>query len=334
MFTKLYEQIIKYIKKEYKFLITLMIVFVLSTLKLPYYIDIPGGIINISDRISINNSKCLSGTMNFAYVSELRATIPTLLIEKINKDWDLIDYKDIVASNETAEEANLRDTILLKEAVSNALYVGFSKSNKDFKVKNNKVFVTYIYKDADTDLKVGDQIIKIDSVDINSYEDLSYVRNKKVGDKVDIIVLNKDKEYKRYAKLIKMEDKTLIGVTISSTFDIESNDTVDISYKAKESGPSGGLMMALTVYSYLSNDDLTKGRVVVGTGTIDKDGNVGSIGGVKYKLIGAVKNKADLFIVPNGENYEEALKVKKEKGYDIDIYGVDTFEDALNILKK
>ena len=133
MFTKLYEQIIKYIKKEYKFLITLMIVFVLSTLKLPYYIDIPGGIINISDRISINNSKGLSGTMNFAYVSELRATIPTLLIEKINKDWDLIDYKDIVASNETAEEANLRDTILLKEAVSNALYVGFSKSNRHHK---------------------------------------------------------------------------------------------------------------------------------------------------------------------------------------------------------
>ena len=130
MFTKLYEQIIKYIKKEYKFLITLMIVFFVSTIRLPYYIDIPGGIINISDRISINNSESLSGSMNFAYVSELRATIPTLLIEKINKDWDLINYKDIVASNETAEEANLRDTILLKEAVSNALYVGFSNNNR------------------------------------------------------------------------------------------------------------------------------------------------------------------------------------------------------------
>jgi PDZ domain-containing protein len=79
---------------------------------------------------------------------------------------------------------------------------------------------------------------------------------------------------------------------------------------------------------------LSKGRNVVGTGTIDKDGNVGSIGGVKYKLIGAVKNKADIFLVPNGENYEEALKVKKEKNYDIKIVGVSTLKDAINELNK
>ena len=334
MFIKLYEQIINYIKKEYKFLITLMMIFVLFTFKLPYYIDIPGGIINISDRISINDSNGLSGTMNFAYVSELRATIPTLIIEKINNDWDLIDYKDVVANNETEEEAYLRDTILLKEAVSNALYVGFSKSNTDFKLKNNKVFVTGIYKYANTDLKVGDQIIKIDDTIINNYEDLSFVRNKKVGDTVSITVLKNNKEYVRYAKLIDLENQVLIGVTISNTFDIDSNNVVDINYKAKESGPSGGLMMALTIYSYLSGDDLTNGRTIVGTGTIDKDGNVGSIGGVKYKLIGAVKNKADLFIVPNGENYNEAIKIKEEKGYNIDIYGVDTFQDAIDVLKK
>ena len=72
-------------------------------------------------------------------------------------------------------------------------------------------------------------------------------------------------------------------------------------------------MMALSIYGNLTNQDLTNGKTIVGTGTIDIDGNVGSIGGVKYKLIGAVKNKADIFIVPNGENYDEAIKIKKEK---------------------
>ena len=74
------------------------------------------------------------------------------------------------------------------------------------------------------------------------------------------------------------------------------------------------------------------GKTIVGTGTIDINGNVGPIGGVKYKLKGAVKNKAEIFIVPNGENYEEAIKLKKENNYKIDIIGVNTIDDALNYL--
>ena len=92
-------------------------------------------------------------------------------------------------------------------------------------------------------------------------------------------------------------------------------------------------MMALSIYGNLTNQDLTNGKTIVGTGTIDIDGNVGSIGGVKYKLIGAVKNKADIFIVPNGENYDEAIKIKKEKNYKIKIIGVSTLKEAINELK-
>ena len=331
MFTKLYDQIIKYIKKEYKFLLTLLIILLISTIKLPYYIDIPGGIINISDRISIDQKK-LSGTLNFAYVSELRATIPTLIIEKLNKDWDLVDFDDIIVDNEN--DAKFRDELSLKEAVSNALYVGFSESGEKFEISNDKIYVTYIYENAETDLKIGDQIIKIDDKIINSKKDLSYVQTKNVGEKVNITVINNDKEYIRKANLIELDKKVLVGVGIGETFDIESNHDINISYKARESGPSGGMMMALTIYSYLTDTDLTKGRKVVGTGTIDTNGNVGSIGGVKYKLMGAVKNKADIFLVPSGENYEEAIKLKNEKHYNIDIYSVKNFKEAIEILNK
>ena len=68
MFIKLYETILDYIKKEYKFLLVIVTLFLLMTIKLPFYIDMPGGIINISDRITIDNKKKLKGTMNFAYV--------------------------------------------------------------------------------------------------------------------------------------------------------------------------------------------------------------------------------------------------------------------------
>ena len=52
-------------------------------------------------------------------------------------------------------------------------------------------------------------------------------------------------------------------------------------------------MMSLAIYNALTNNDLTKGRLIVGTGTIDENGKVGEIDGVKYKLKSAVNKKAD-----------------------------------------
>ena len=102
--------------------------------------------------------------------------------------------------------------------------------------------------------------------------------------------------------------------------------------KTTESGPSGGLMMSLALYNSLVSEDITKGRTIIGTGTIDIDGNVGAIGGVRYKLIGAVKKKAEIFLVPE-ENYEEALEVKTEKNYDIRLISVKTLQEAIDALK-
>jgi Lon-like protease len=53
--------------------------------------------------------------------------------------------------------------------------------------------------------------------------------------------------------------------------------------------------------------DLTGGKIIAGTGTIDDDGDVGPIGGIPQKLVGAKKAHAQLFLVPAG-NCAEALR--------------------------
>ena len=90
-------------------------------------------------------------------------------------------------------------------------------------------------------------------------------------------------------------------------------------------------MMTLSIYSQIADLDVTHGKKIVGTGTIDINGNVGMIDGVKYKLKAAVKNKADLFIVPY-DNYDEALKTKINIKAQIDIIPVKTFDEALDYL--
>ena len=91
--------------------------------------------------------------------------------------------------------------------------------------------------------------------------------------------------------------------------------------------------MTLTIYNYLTNDSLTNKRKIVGTGTIDINGTVGKIDGVKYKLISAANYKADIFLVPY-DNYIEAMNIKNKYNYDIKIYPVKTIEEAIEYLKK
>jgi Lon-like protease len=71
-------------------------------------------------------------------------------------------------------------------------------------------------------------------------------------------------------------------------------------------GPSAGLMFTLGIIDKLRPADLTGGKIIAGTGTIDDDGDVGPIGGIPQKLVGAKQAGAQLFLVPAG-NCAEAL---------------------------
>ena len=90
--------------------------------------------------------------------------------------------------------------------------------------------------------------------------------------------------------------------------------------------------MALTIYNALTQEDITNGKKIVGTGTISEDGIVGEIDGIKYKLAGAEKANAEIFLCPTG-NFEEALKEKEINNYNIEIIEATTLENTINILK-
>ena len=129
--------------------------------------------------------------------------------------------------------------------------------------------------------------------------------------KLNIKVKNNNKEYNRYAKVIEYEGEKKLGVILTTINEYKTNPSVKINIDANESGSSGGLIMALAIYNKLVKEDITKGLTIVGTGTIDEYGNIGTIGGIKYKLKNAESKNADLFLVPKGENYDEAINYLK-----------------------
>ena len=333
MLIKLYENIKNYIIENCKSFLILIIIFIIFFVHLPFYISAPGGVIDTKNKIDVSTDFKLKGSLNMAYVSSIKGNIPLLTYALISPNWDIEKESEITAGNESIEDEEYRNKLLLEEANDTALLVAYANSNIDYETKNNKVYVTYIDELSKTNFKVGDQIIKIEDNTVTKKQDLyDYIDNKEIGDKVTFTVIRNNKEKKCYAKLIDVDKTPKVGIVITEDMDIKSDRHVDIKFKGKESGSSGGLMMSLTIYSYLNKIDITKGKKIVGTGTIDKAGNIGEISGIKYKLIGAVKEKCDIFLVPQGENYIEARNLKNKKHYNIDIIPVETFKEALSYL--
>lgn len=334
MTNKIYVKVKSFLKENYFYLIVIAVTIFLGTFKLPFYVDAPGGLIDTNDRIKIKGSYKSEGTFYMTYVSEIKTTIPIYLYALINKDWDIVDEKEMTYGDLSVNEVIEYGKITMKESNKDAIKIAYEKAGYEVEEKNSNTVLIYRSEKSDTDLKVGDIIDKIEDEKVTDYDDIiDKLSNYKVGDKINFDVTNNGKKYKRYAKLISVDGEAKIGIILLETRDIITNPSCVLSYNNNESGSSGGLMTTLTIYNSLIEKDLTHGLKIAGTGTIERDGKVGEIAGVKYKLIGAVKNKAKIFFVPDGENYKEAVKVKKEKGYDIEIVSVKTFDDAVLYLE-
>lgn len=334
MISRVYDKT-KKIMKDNKMIILIYIILVISfSIPLPYYIDKPGGAINIRDKVKINEAHSSTGGFYYGYVSEMRATLPFYLYARFNPDWDLIKSKDMTYDNETIKDENVRNKILMNETNSNAVIVAYQKANKKIEVTKEKLFVTYIDENADTNLNIGDQIIEINGKTMNSKQEIyDIIRNSSVNDKIEFKVLSNKKEQMKYGKIKQEDGISMVGVMISFIKEYKTEPKIEILTSSNESGPSGGLMLSLTIYDMLTEKDLTKGYKIVGTGTMEEDGTVGEIGGVEFKLKGAVKENADIFLVPSGDNYKDAIKIKKEKKYKIKIKAISTFEEAIDFLQ-
>lgn len=84
-----------------------------------------------------------------------------------------------------------------------------------------------------------------------------------------------------------------IGATANYNFPFEVQIRLD-----DVGGPSAGMMFALGIIDKLTPENITGGFHIAGTGTIDPEGKVGPIGGIRQKLYGALRGGAQFFLAP------------------------------------
>lgn len=335
MLKKVYEQMTKILKENYIYIFFLIAFYFVLTIPLPYYIHTEGGLIDVSDKVNIENEYSKEGSINLSYVTEMRGTVLTYLLSFVIPGWDLVSQENYVSNNETYEDSEYRNHMLLEEANAHAMMVAYREAKKEVIIKEHHFHVVYVAEEANTSLKIGDEIVSVDGVQITSLNDyIKVVSKNTIGSSINVTVINDDKKLvEKQAKVFERDGKHVTGIIITSNYVYDANPDIEFNFKQSESGPSGGLMMALAIYNKLVTEDLTKGLTIVGTGTIDVDGNVGQISGIQYKMKGAVKEGADIFLVPLGENYEDAKKEAEKYNYSIKVVGISTFTDAINYLR-
>ena len=335
MFKKIFTFIKETILEEYKLIIFMFILYLVLQIPLNYYIVVGGGSSDVSSRIKVSDSYKSKGSFNISYVTELQGTILTYGLSYIIPTWerenaDLYKY----SKKESIEDIEFRGNLDLLTSNGNAIYWAYTKANKKVNLKSNKLYIITIFDGYKTPLKVGDEVLSMDNNTYNTIDEYrEYIQTKKANDKIIIKVKRNNKEKELESKIYEYKDRLILGVGLQYVKTYDTDPKVQIQFRSSESGPSGGLITALEIYNQLTKKDLTKGKKITGTGTIEEDGTIGQIGGVEHKLLGAYDDKSDIFLVPDGQNYKDALKYKKEKKLKIKIIKIKTFEDAINKLE-
>ncbi|MFN3950349.1 PDZ domain-containing protein [Microbacterium sp.] len=118
----------------------------------------------------------------------------------------------------------------------------------------------------------------------------------------------------------------LLGVVLQQSFDLP----VDVKIQLNDvGGPSAGMMFALGIIDKMSEGDLTGGQHIAGTGTIDAEGDVGPIGGIRQKLYGARDAGATVFLAPEANCNEVVGHVPDG----IRVFSTATLEQSLTVLE-
>ncbi|OZU90424.1 hypothetical protein CIL03_04565 [Virgibacillus indicus] len=328
----------------FSLLIIIIAAFLLSSYKLPYYIQKPGGADALNPIVEVADGFESEGDMHLVTVSGGQATPIQYAFAKVMPHHEILPLHAVRPEGITDEEYMQAQLQMMEGSQEASTVVAYTAANEDITIEYNGVYVVSVVEKmpADGKLQIADRIIGINGEEIKEADDLiSYVESKEAGDVITLDIVREEENITKDIKLERFEDMdNKIGIGIQLVTDRSVSVEPEVRFSSgRIGGPSAGLMFSLEIYDQLTEDDLTKGYEIAGTGEIDYNGKVYRIGGIDKKIVAADKEGVDIFFAPNEDgaedsNYQVAKKTAEEIGTDMKIVPVDTFEEALNYLKE
>ncbi len=265
-------------------------------------------------RISGRKTYPTSGHLNMTTVRVTGADYRMNLVEAVygwlGHDSVIVPHDTLYPDGKTEEQSTQENAEEFSQSQESAKVAALKEL--DIPV-TSRVVVSTVVKDSPSEgrLHAGDVIRSVDGTAVKKPEDVAaLVTEHEPGEKVTFTVVpakeaaaaeKAGREPEGTEKVVLTtekapeDDRAIVGIQAGTdhTFPFE----IDIEL-ADVGGPSAGLMFSLGIVDKLTPGEMTGGRFVAGTGTIDDAGEVGPIGGINMKLVGARDAGATYFLTP------------------------------------
>ncbi|BAB06649.1 PDZ domain-containing protein [Halalkalibacterium halodurans] len=164
-----------------------------------------------------------------------------------------------------------------------------------------------------------------------------------------------DEEFELYSEDYEeeLEEETYKEQTIVNAVHVTTTEIVEeqviqkkvediLSQTEEYDGNSFGLMIAIGLMEEMNLLDYSWNHsiIIAGTGTMEYDGTVGSVGAIRQKLLTAADSGVDVFFIPKDEgiygeysNESEARQVIEEENLDLLVVPVETLDEAIDYLE-
>ena len=330
----------RYIKKAGTktkiFLILLVSIAPFGFLKTDYYFMSPGPPYQWAIEISLEETYPFDGNLFQLTVRRDEANYYSYIWAKFDDSVDLYEREQILPKGITPEVLNQISINSIKTSENVAIAVALQTIGYEIVISGDGVLVVSLLDDSPVinKLQKDDLIIQLNNHTVSSVSDfIGKLRTYEIGDTVSVSYIRDGKLQKFDTKLIEhaeYKEEPMVGF-LASTPNEKYEFPFDIDIKTGSvGGPSAGLLMALNVYNLLTLEDITKGKVIAGTGTIEIDGSVGPVGGIKQKVIAAKRIGAELILVPTS-NFNEAMDLSDKN---TSIIAVDSFQESLQVINE
>lgn len=301
-----------------------------GTVELPYYGIGPGPAREVQPMITVEGPQVYAsaGRLVMTSVSYRQLTAAGILVAWLDPHEAVVDEAALFPPGLSSEEEHRLSISDMDTSKIDASYVALQQLTRYPKQYGEGALIRQVVPQCSADgvLYPGDVVLEVNgraSTDVRSAGRL--IEDVPSGRTLRFTVRPLGESTTEQVPLVREpcggSEEPLVGVSMVPVFPFE----VEIN-SGDIGGPSAGLMFSLGLYDLLTPGDLTDGRTVAGTGTINVDGRVGPIGGIEEKVVAADEAGAEVLLVP-AKNFDGARTVAPD---DLELVEIATFQDALD----
>lgn len=305
----------------------------------PYIVESPGPTFNTIGESGSNPLISIEGRETYPTTGELDLTtvyvsggpnsgisMAEVLLAWVSREDAVLPVDFVYPPGTTSNEVQEENAAAMSSSQESAVAAALAQLDIPF---TEELAVAGVMEGAPAEgkLETGDILVKVDGTTIEGMDSLREALNAGGGKPASITVRRDGTEQDVTVTPVRSESG---AYQVGAYLNIDYTFPFDVSIALENvGGASAGMMFALGIIDKLTPDELTNGQHFAGTGTIDAAGNVGPIGGIGQKMVGARDAGARFFLAPAANCGEVAGNIPD----DLVVVSVETLDDAVEAVR-